>query len=124
MLIERMEYLDDAVSWVSHENSIFRYCSFTSALIDGKSLDAVFLACELEDLDWYWGFFGSCLFVDTTFSRCVFRGADFSNCRFLNCDFYSCQFVTDGLGAPCLFDNATWVDCSTKDCIGLPGFDT
>ena len=54
MLIERMEYSDEPSLVADLDGSIFRYCLFKHIAVEGKSVDAVFLSCELNDLDWYW----------------------------------------------------------------------
>lgn len=122
MLIERVTYVDESSLSEDLENSIFRYCIFRYIVVDGKNISSVFLSCELLGIDWYWGHFNCCLFVDTRFEKCVFRGSNFSGCRFLNCEFIECQFVDDSLRSPCGFDGTQWFKCVTKECVGILGW--
>lgn len=120
MLIERAEYVDEPTLSADLEGSIFRYCKFKDIVVDGKTINSVFLACELLGMDWYWGLFNCCLFVDTRFEKCVFRGSSFADSRFLNCEFIECEFEDDSLQSPCSFDGVQWFTCVTKECTGLP----
>ncbi|MFM0649868.1 pentapeptide repeat-containing protein [Paraburkholderia bryophila] len=122
MLIERSEYSDESSLAACLEGSIFRYCEFKDILLDGKSVDAVFLSCELYDVDWYWGFFNACLFVDAKFENCVFRGSNFADCRFLNCELIKCRFEEDNFGSPCSFEGTQWFGGNAEGCVGLPEY--
>ena len=120
MLIERMEYSDEPSLVADLDGSIFRYCLFKDIAVEGKSVDAVFLSCELNDLDWYWGLFNACLFVDTQLRNCVFRGTNFADCRFLNCKFINCRFEDDNLGSACSFEGTCWFESEVTGGGGLP----
>jgi uncharacterized protein YjbI with pentapeptide repeats len=120
MLIERKEYSDSSSLLMRLEDSIFKYCSFKNISVDGKSIDAIFLCCEMSGVDWYWGLFNGCLFVDTQFENCVFRGSNFADCRFLNCQFVNCQFEEDNFGSLCSFEGSKWFECTASGCVGLP----
>ncbi|WP_417071337.1 pentapeptide repeat-containing protein [Niveibacterium terrae] len=122
MLIERAEYGDEQSLLANLEGSIFRYCAFKNITLDGGSVDAVFLSCELGDLDWYWGVFNCCLFVDTRFEDCVFCGANFVDCRFLNCEFINCRFEENNLGSLCGFEGSQWFSGNAVGCTGLPEY--
>lgn len=120
MLIERISYSEETSLSESLDGVIFRHCSFSGMAVDGKSVDAVFLSCELINMDWYWGLFNGCLFVDTRFVSCVFKGSNFADCRFVNCEFIDCRFDDDNFRAPCLFDGTQWFGGSAVGCKGLP----
>jgi uncharacterized protein YjbI with pentapeptide repeats len=122
MLIEHAEYGNEQ-SLLGHlEGTVLRYCAFKSFSVDGKNVDAVLLNCKLDGVDWYWGLFNSCLFVDTQFERCVFRGTNFADCRFLNCEFVDCKFEEDNLGAQCSFAGSQWFGGTAVRCTGLPEY--
>lgn len=120
MLIERAEYSDELSLSTNLEGGIFRYCSFKEITLDGKSVDAVFLSCELEGLNWYWGLFNGCLFVDARIVNCTFYGTNFLNCRFLNCEFVGCRFEEDNFQSPCGFEGSQWFGGKAIGCNGLP----
>jgi uncharacterized protein YjbI with pentapeptide repeats len=117
-LIEYAEYNNELLD--NLENSIFRYCSFNKIQLDGGSVDAIFIACQLNELDWYWTFFNSCLFVDIHFTQCIFSGANFSECHFFNCNFINCIFQENNIGTPCYFKNSIWFNNTNTNSIGLP----
>ena len=120
MLIENMICNDELDLSNKTEGTIFRYCKFEDFKIDGKSFDAVFLLCELINLDWYWGLFNGCIFIDTRFESCEFHGTNFADCRFLNCEFEDCQFLQDNLQSGCSFTGSLWFGCKEVSCIGFP----
>jgi uncharacterized protein YjbI with pentapeptide repeats len=106
MLIERAEYRDQAAAAEVLEGHVFRYCQFTGFSIEGGHIDAVFIGCTFSGLDWYWGKFKECLFVETRFMKCVFRGTDFPGCKFVECQFVNCEFAADDQGKRCSADGA------------------
>jgi len=122
MLIERTEYSDEPSLSVNLKDSIFRYCVFKNIMMEGKSVDAIFLSCKLDSLNWYWGIFNCCLFVDVRFENCVFHGSNFADCRFLNCEFIDCCFDEDNVGSPCSFEGTQWFGGNAVGCTGLPEY--
>ena len=106
MLIERAEYRDQAAAAGVLEGNVFRYCQFSGFSIEGGHIDAVFLGCAFSGLDWYWGRFKECLFVETRFIKCVFRGTAFPGCKFVECQFVDCEFALDDAGKHCSADGA------------------
>jgi uncharacterized protein YjbI with pentapeptide repeats len=101
-------------------DAVFQYCDFEGLKVDGFSVDGAFLSCSLTRIDWYWGLFNGCLFVDTKFKDCQFHGAHFGGCRFLNCTFENCEFGLDNMLKPCDFGDSTWYGCSATNTVGLP----
>jgi uncharacterized protein YjbI with pentapeptide repeats len=71
-------------------DDIFRYCAFGSATVEGSIVEGALLSCSFTDVEWYWGFFNTALFVGCVFERCTFRGASFADCRFVECQFTNC----------------------------------
>jgi len=121
MLIKNIEYVG-ASSFIDivDDDVVFKFCSFTSAAVEGVSVRLTALSCTFEQLDWYWGLFSGCLFVDTKFTDCVFSGVNFMGCRFINCVFLNCQFINDNLNQPCAFLDTHWFNCVLTDSEGLP----
>jgi len=124
MLIEGEEYRSELSLSANLEGAIFKYCSFKDIALDGKSVDAIFLSCELEKLNWYWGLFNCCLFVDTKFVNCIFQGTNFADCRFLNCEFVNCKFEKDNLHSSCSFERCQWFGGAAIESKGLPEYST
>src|ERR1051326_976880 len=87
MLVENAEYLDANSASLHLNGGVFRYCEFSSYSVEGGHIDAVFIGCSFTHLDWYWGLFNCCLFVECTFQGCTFRGTSFPDCRFVECKF-------------------------------------
>jgi len=122
VLVEHAEYHDEKSLADGLDGGIFKYCTFKDFSLDGKEVDAVFLSCEMSGLDWYWGLFNCCLFVDTKFANCVFRGTNFADSRFLNCEFINCRFEDDNMHAPCRFEGVQWFGGTAVHCKGLPDY--
>jgi len=120
MLIENRQYEDEKTLSKDLEGTVLRYCSIKDISIDGGNVDATFIGCEFQNLDWYWGLFNTSLFADVTFKNCIFRGTAFSGCRFIDCSFVGCRFMKDNLDSPCTFDDSKWFDCKVEHCEGLP----
>ena len=108
MLIERAEYREQAsTAQVLDDDNIFRYCEFSGFSVEGGHVDGVFLSCTFSDIDWYWGLFNGCVFVNCKFGKCVFRGTAFPDCLFVDCEFIDCQFLGDNLsGKGCTAEGA------------------
>jgi uncharacterized protein YjbI with pentapeptide repeats len=101
MLFERTEYREqEAVAEVLEKN-VFRHCQFSGFSFEGGHIDAAFLGCTFTRLDWYWGVFKECLFVESRFVKCIFRGTAFPGCKFVECQFIDCEFVEDDQGKAC-----------------------
>ena len=119
MLIERAEYRDGAtLAALLDGDNVFRYCDFSEFSIEGAHVDGAFLGCTFAGLDWYWGLFNCCLFVQARFSSCVFRGTSFPDCRFIDCEFVDCQFLEDNLGGSCKAEGARVFGSTVKGCKG------
>lgn len=119
ILIERVSYHDEASAKAVLRGSIFQYCTFDKITLDGGESDSLFVSCELNDLDWYWGLFNGCIFVDTCFKNCTFRGSNFADCRFLDCEFLNCKFEKDNMDSPCSFKGSKQIDGKVISCTGF-----
>jgi uncharacterized protein YjbI with pentapeptide repeats len=119
MLIENTNYNNQQTLSKVIEDNVFKYCNFSQFAYDGGHIDAVFLGCVFNDIDWYWGLFNGCIFVQTKFEKCVFRGASFPDCKFVECEFIECQFIKDNLGGNCRGEGAKVYGSSAKACIGI-----
>ena len=107
---------ENAPDWA--ENS-FRYCDFRNLKNEGARVHAFFLGCDFSECDWYWGHFGSAIFVNVKFKACKFQGSFFADCKFVECEFEDCSFTTDNLGMECTFNENKWFDCKQTNCTGL-----
>ena len=99
--------------------AIFRYCHFNNAELEGGDSDGVFILCNFQGFEWYWGIFNLALFVGCKFERCTFRGTAFSGCRFVECSFTECHFLPDNLGGSCSASETNLYGCSSTDCDGF-----
>ncbi|WP_374335676.1 pentapeptide repeat-containing protein [Leeia sp.] len=111
VIIEGVDYPDARDLPDLGMGHVFRYCNFKDMELETGPVDASFIGCVFQDLDWYWGLFNCCILVDVSFERCTFRGTNFADCRFLNCTFTNCRFVHDNLDSPCHFEGSQWFDC-------------
>jgi uncharacterized protein YjbI with pentapeptide repeats len=118
VLIENADYHDPTGAIRALADNVLRYCSFASLLLEGAHVDVVCLGCKFENVEWYWGLFNDCTFVDSRFVRCTFRGASFPDCRFVDCEFVECRFIEDNLGGSCQAERAHLYGTSFTDCIG------
>jgi uncharacterized protein YjbI with pentapeptide repeats len=98
---------------------VFKYCDFTGINTEGGIFDAIFVGCDFDECEWYWGLFTCAIFVQVTFKACTFRGTSFSSCKFVECEFIDCAFARDNLNAECTFDDVAWYKCKQQNCIGL-----
>lgn len=123
MLIESTEYNSASPRPNVDHGAVFKYCSF-SDLTDGfqASVEADFLSCTFNGVEFYWSLFNSILVYDCTFENCSFRGASFADSRFVDCKFINCQFTPGNIGGDCSFDSSKWYGCTQLNCIGLNGF--
>ena len=119
MLIKNVHYNNPNTLTEVLEDNVFRYCKFSMFKCDGGSIDAVFLGCTFSDIDWYWGLFNCCAFIQTKFEKCIFRGSSFPDCKFVECEFIECQFLQDNLGGNCNWDGAKLYGCTAKACSGI-----
>jgi len=122
MLIHHEDYEKEMPDEMYHlDGAIFRYCSFKNMILEGGGIDAIIISCEFNNLDWYWGIFNGCLFIDTIFNNCTFRGVGFPGCRFLNCKLNCCKFKPDNFGQECDFgDNTILFDTELIELSGFP----
>ena len=119
MLIEHAKYGDVAAATeVLDGDNVFRYCEFSNFSVEGGHVDGAFVGCTFAGLDWYWGLFNCCLFVQARFTKCIFRGASFPDCRFVDCEFVECQFLEDNLGKVCSAKGARVYGSTARRCEG------
>ena len=119
MLIEHTEYRDSAPAVKALDgNSVFRYCAFQGFSVEGGHVDGLFYGCTFEGLEWYWGLFNGCVFVQSKFKSCTFRGTAFPDCRFVECEFIECRFLGDNLGGGCSAEGAAAYDSKATHCEG------
>jgi uncharacterized protein YjbI with pentapeptide repeats len=101
------------------DNNYFKFCTFESVSPEGGHICSDFNACIFQKVDWYWGLFNQCNFIECRFTNCTFRGTSLPECRFIECIFTNCQFLKDNLNGECDFDNAVAYACQIKNCISL-----
>ncbi|MDD5057680.1 MAG: pentapeptide repeat-containing protein [Sideroxydans sp.] len=115
---EKFEKTAEVRDALASRDSVFRFCSFESADLDGDGSDGVFLTCEFRNIDFYWSLFTLALFFNCKFERCTFRGASFADCRFVECVFTDCRFLKDNLGGLCDARDTKLFDCVADNCDG------
>jgi uncharacterized protein YjbI with pentapeptide repeats len=119
MLLEHAEF-HDAKSIINQQSEpVIRFSNFVDFSVEGGEVAGTFLNCGFSNIDWYWGIFNICLFVECRFEGCTFHGTAFPNCRFVDCEFIRCKFVKDNLDADCSFENCKWYGSSQNNCEGL-----
>ena len=120
MLYESENYseLNQVAKALSDNDSVFRFCTFESASLDGGDFGETFLACEFRSLDFYCTLFNSTLFSRCKFEGCTFRGSSFSSCTFLECKFSDCRFLNDNLDAKCSSSDTKLYACIQNNCEG------
>ena len=120
MLYESESYseLNQVAKALSDNDSVFRFCTFESASIEGGAFGDTFLYCEFRNLEFYWGLFNSSLFSNCKFEGCTFRGTSFSGCAFLECTFSDCRFLKDNLAAKCSSTDTKLYGCIQNNCEG------
>ena len=99
-------------------DSVFRYCIFEAASLQGGDFGDTFISCEFRDVEWYWGLFNLALFSNCKFERCTFRGTAFSGCKFVESTFTDCHFVKDNLSASCDAPDTILYACIGQNCEG------
>jgi len=119
VIVENIEYIDAKSASKHLSEGVFRYCTFSGFAIEGQHIDAVFIGCTFQGLDWYWGLFNSCLFVGCKFHDSVSRGTLFPDAKFVECEFSHCQFVKDNLNGDCTAERAKWYGCTVQECQGI-----
>lgn len=116
MLIEGREFDATTGPPQSWNEAIFIYSAFRGLEIEGLGVGGALLYCELERVNWYWGFFNTALIAHTRFVDCVFYGCSFRSVDFIKCRFERCRFVKDNLGGACVFDDCRLVECVFENC--------
>lgn len=106
------EINQDNVGKISWDEEIFKFCEFKDFEFSAVHIDADFIQCSFEGLDWYGGLFNICNFIECRFENCVFRGSTFADCKFVQCSFKNCRFEEDNMGSPCTFDRSKFYDCT------------
>ena len=104
---------------IEMDENYFKYCVFENLSPEGKTICSDFNACSFKAVDWYWGLFTQCNFIQCQFTDCTFRGAAFPDCRFIDCAMTNCQFVKDSLDGDCSFDRTIAYNCVIKACVGF-----
>ena len=118
-MIEAQTITSENFSLSDLDSSFLKFCSFENLSIEGGHVDSDFRSCSFTGVDWYWGLFNICVFVECQFMNCIFRGSGFPDCKFVECSFSKCQFVKDNLDGDCDFEGAIAYGCSIEDTIGF-----
>ncbi len=119
MLYESQQFqnnLPKSSSWSEH---VFKFCDFKDIQTEGGVADSIYIGCNFEKCEWYWGLFCLAVFIEVTFKSCTFRGTSFNGSKFVECEFIGCVFKKDNLNAQCSFDDVAWYKCNQNNCIGL-----
>ena len=99
----------DQIDW---DENYFKWCHFEDFSIEGKVITSVFMGCSFTNLDWYWGLFSYCNFLNCEFKNCVFRGTAFPYTKFVECTLTNCRFVKDNMAHDCEFEGAIAYGCT------------
>lgn len=97
----------------------FKFAAFEDVSPEGGLIASDFTTCTFQRIDWYWGLFSSCNFIQCQFKDCVFRGTNFADSRFIECAFTNCQFVKDNLGGECTLEESIAYACKVENCLGF-----
>jgi uncharacterized protein YjbI with pentapeptide repeats len=74
------------------------------------------------NIDWYWGLFSGCNFINCDFADCAFAGTRFPDSRFVDCKLVNCRFTQDDLGGDCDFSKTIAYGCSVESSLGFGPF--
>ena len=102
------------VSQIEWDEEYFKYCDFEAFSIEGKTISSDFVGCSFKSLDWYWGLFSGCNFVNCEFVDCHFAGTAFPDTRFVDCKIVNCEFKQDNLGRDCDFTSTIAYGCAVE----------
>ena len=106
-------------STIDWENNYFKFCDLEGLSSEGGHITSDFSSCSFKDIDWYWGLFNICNFMECRFTNCTFRGTSFPSCKFVECIFTNCQFCKDNLNTDCDFNSAIAYGCRFENTIGF-----
>lgn len=109
----------DNLAGVDWDENYFKFCTFENFSIEGGLVAADFNQCSFNKIDWYWGLFSSCNFIDCTFANCTFAGTNFADTRFVDCKISDCVFKKDNLGGECDLSETTSYGCSVENSQGF-----
>lgn len=73
------------------EDSVYRYCTISVGRIEGGHVTSTFLSTSFHHVDWYWGLFNLCNFIE-----CRFEDARFAAHRSRDADSWSAIFQSVG----------------------------
>jgi uncharacterized protein YjbI with pentapeptide repeats len=104
---------------VDLDENYFKFATFEDISPEGGLIASDFNICTFRRIDWYWGLFSDCNFIQCEFKDCIFRGTSFPGCRFIECAFKNCQFVTDNLNGKCDLEESVAYGCTVENCTGF-----
>jgi uncharacterized protein YjbI with pentapeptide repeats len=116
----RSESIDSArVPAIEWDEGYFKHCNFAGFAIEGQMVASDFVGCIFKSIDWYWGLFTGCNFINCEILDCEFAGTAFPDTRFVDCKFVNCHFRQDNLGQDCDLSKTTLYGCTVESCSGL-----
>ena len=107
------------VAGIDWDEGYFKFCNFEGLSIEGQVVTSDFVGCSFKKVDWYWGLFSHCNFINCNFADCAFAGTGFADCRFVDCKLVDCRFVKDRLGGDCHFPKTIAYGCSIESSLGF-----
>ena len=110
----------DNLAEVEWDEEYFKYCDFAGFSIEGGLVASDFVGCSFSKIDWYWGLFSGCNFINCNFADCKFAGTNFPDTRFVDCKLANCEFTQDNVGGDCDFSKTTAYGCSVENSMGFP----
>lgn len=111
-----------AIDW---DEGYFKFCKVEGLSIGGQQVTSGFVGCSFKNIDWYWGLFSGCNFINCNFADCVFAVTGFADSRFVDCKLVNCRFSQDQLGGDCDFSKRIEYGCSIESSLGFgPFFNT
>ena len=116
---ELTTFTQDNLGPVDWDENYFKWCHFEDFSIEGKVICSTFLSCSFKNIDWYWGLFSDCNFINCEFKDCVFRGTSFPGSRFVECTLTNCRFVKDNLNGDCDLEETHAYGCTIDGCEGF-----
>ena len=105
---------------VNWDEDYFKFCDFEGFSIEGGLVASDFVGCSFSKIDWYWGLFSGCNFIDCSFADCTFAGTNFADTRFVDCKLVNCAFKHDNLGCDCDLSKTIVYGCSAEHTSGFP----
>jgi uncharacterized protein YjbI with pentapeptide repeats len=99
---------------IEWNDGYFKFCDFEGFSIEAGLVASDFVDCSFKGIDWYWGLFSQCNFINCKFTDCTFRGCSFPGTRFVDCKIVNCKFIQDNLGGECGFSGTVAYGCSVE----------